>query len=81
MTIDKRLERLTERVEAIAQSIELLSTLHADNERVTRQGFETLTSLHADTERQIAQLTATMNRLGNIIIGHEQRIEDLERRP
>ena len=78
MTIDERLERLTDRHEALMQTVELIAAAQADSERRSRQAFETLTSLHADTERQIGKLTGTMDRLGNIVIGHEQRLERLE---
>ena len=39
MTTDERLDRLTERVEAIAQSVELLTTLHRDLEQQTAARF------------------------------------------
>ena len=41
---------------------------------------ELLASFHKDNELRMGQLTETMTRLGNIIIAHEQRIEDLEDR-
>lgn len=47
MTTDERLDRLTERVDAIAQSVELLSTLHRDLERQTAERFaDTLQSIN-----------------------------------
>ena len=45
MNTDERLDRLTERVDAIAQSVELLTTLHRDLERQTAEHFaETFSS-------------------------------------
>jgi hypothetical protein len=73
MTLDERLEALT-------QSVELIAATQTDNERRTRMGFETLTSLHADNERRMGQLMETMNHLGRIVENHEQRIEHLEDR-
>jgi hypothetical protein len=47
VTIDERLERLGERVDAIAQSVELLTTLHRDLEKQTAARFaETLSFIN-----------------------------------
>jgi hypothetical protein len=62
MTIDERLDRLTERHEALAQTMELIAAAQIKN------------------DERMAELTETMTRLANIIIAHEQRIEDLEDR-
>jgi hypothetical protein len=58
MTIDERLDRLTERHEALAQTMELIAAAQIKN------------------DERMGQLTDTMNRLANIVIAHEQRIED-----
>jgi len=63
MTIDERLERLTERHEALTQTVELIAAAQIKN------------------DERMAELTDTMNRLANIVIAHEQRIEDLEEGP
>jgi hypothetical protein len=63
MTIDERLDRLTERHEALAQTMELIAAAQIKN------------------DERMAELTETMTRLANIIIAHEQRIENLEDRP
>jgi len=39
MTTDERLDRLTERVDAIAQGVELLTALHRDLEQKTAARF------------------------------------------
>jgi hypothetical protein len=62
MTIDERLDRLTERHEALTQTVELIAAQQLKN------------------DERMGQLMDTMNRLGNIVIAHEQRIEDLEDR-
>jgi len=62
MTIDERLEKLTERHEALTQTVELIAAAQ----------------LKAD--ERLVQLMETMNRLGNIIIAHEERIDGLEGR-
>jgi hypothetical protein len=74
MTIDERLEKLAERTEAIAQSVELLTSFHLDSERRYEERF-------AKTEERMVQLIDSMNRLPNIVIRHEERLDDLEDRP
>ena len=48
MTIDERLEKLTERHEALAQTMELNASLQRDHDQRVSQAIETLTSLHGD---------------------------------
>ena len=74
MTIDERLEKLTERTEAIAQSVELLTSFHLDSERRHEERF-------AKTEERMVKLIDSMNRLANIVIRHEERLDDMEDRP
>ncbi len=62
MTIDERLERLTERHEALTRTMELIAAAQIKN------------------DERMAELTETMTRLANIIIAHEQRIDNLEDR-
>jgi hypothetical protein len=67
MTIDQRLDRLTERHEALAQSLELFTV--------------DLRSLHAAVEANtshIRALTDAMTKLTNVVASHEQRIQRLE---
>lgn len=69
MNIDQRLERLTERHEALTQTVELIAAAQLrTDERM------------AQLTDRMAQLMDTMNRLGNIIVAHEQRLEHLEDR-
>jgi hypothetical protein len=60
MTIDERLDLLTERHEALTQTVELIAAAQ----------------LKAD--ERMAQLMDTMNRLANIVIAPEERIEGPE---
>jgi methyl-accepting chemotaxis protein len=78
MTIDERLEKLAERTEAIAQSVELLTSLHLDNERRYEERFAKMDDRFAKTEERMVQLIDTMNRLANVVIRHEERLDDLE---
>jgi hypothetical protein len=64
MTID-------ERIEALTQSVELLATLHRDLEQSTAKNFERL-------EQNIGRLTTTVERLANVVISHQERIDRIE---
>jgi hypothetical protein len=68
---EEKLERLTERVDAIAQSVELLTTLHRDLERETAARF-------ADTAARFAETLNFINRLAHVAEIHEERIRHLE---
>jgi uncharacterized protein YigA (DUF484 family) len=60
MDIDGRLDRLTERHEALAHSLELFIASSRENDKLL--------------SNRMAQLMETMNRLGNIVISHEERL-------
>jgi hypothetical protein len=88
MTIDERLEALTQSVELIAsaqadaerrtrQGFETLTSTQADSERRTRQGFETLTSLHADTDARINKLIDLAETQQRQIEAHDAQIDAL----
>jgi hypothetical protein len=67
MTIDERLERLTERHEALTQTAELMA---AEN----RAGFVRLQRV----EQILGQLARSMDTLARVVELHEQRLDDLE---
>jgi len=56
MTTDERLDRLIERTDAIAQSVELLTSLHVDNER-------RMAEYMAQTGATMEKITANMDKL------------------
>lgn len=76
MTIDERLERLAERHEGLAQTVEMLAVSVPNLERLSEANEGRVDRL---TE-QMANLMDTMNRLGNIVIAHEDRIGNVEER-
>lgn len=87
MTIDERLDKLTERTEATAQSLDVLTRIVLDNQRDWEERWAKSEERWAKSEKRfdkiderMVQLMDTMNRLGNIII-HEERLDDLEDRP
>ncbi|HEU0139879.1 MAG TPA: hypothetical protein VFQ79_09225 [Bryobacteraceae bacterium] len=60
MTIDERLEALT-------QTVEIIAGMQQETERRMQE-----------TERRMAQLADTMNRLANVVIRHEERLDELD---
>jgi hypothetical protein len=69
MTIDERLEKLTERHEALTQSVELLRIAQEE----TDKRFKRVAELFAQTDGFI-------NDLARIARSHEDRLDSLERR-
>ncbi len=67
MTIDERLDRLTERHEALTQSVELIARTTQDIARTTQ-----------DNARQISALREAAASLLQIVQIHENRISGLE---
>jgi hypothetical protein len=67
MTIDERLERLTERHEALTQTVELMA---AEN----RAGFERL----GRVENILGQVARSIDTLARVVELHEHRIDTLE---
>lgn len=75
MTTEEKLDRLTERVDAIAQSVELLTTIHRDLEKSTAAKFAETNTLIA---QRFSETLTFINRLAHIAEAHEQRLDDLE---
>ena len=71
MTIDERLERLTERHEALTQSVELLQVMQRDNEERWEKRFGQVT-------HNFETVLDSIKRLENIAAAHEERIDGLE---
>jgi len=67
MTIDERLEALTARREALAQTVEIIAAMQRENE--TRFALVT---------RNFETVLDSIKRLENIAASHEQRLDDLE---
>jgi archaellum component FlaC len=67
MTIDERLERLTERHEALTQSVELLT---ADNRQIAEENKK--------RDSRLTQLMEGIAQLVHVAEIHEQRISNLE---
>jgi DNA repair exonuclease SbcCD ATPase subunit len=71
VTIDERIERLTERHEALAQSIELMVATQKENDSRYHERFQ-------KNEDRLGQLMDSMNRLVRVVEIHEHRLDNLE---
>lgn len=71
MTIDERLD-------ALAQSLELLASMHRDLEEKTVKGFEEMRASSAKTDARFAETLGFINRLAHVAEAHEQRLDNLE---
>jgi septal ring factor EnvC (AmiA/AmiB activator) len=72
--IDQRLDRLTERHEALTQTVELIAAAQLKND-------ERLQQVTADIAKLAALMSQTdkfINRLAHIAEAHEQRLDHLE---
>ena len=81
MNTDERLDRLVERHEALTQTVELLAAMQRhNNEAIDRISEAQRKTEETKAELNIAmgKLTVTMNRLGNIVIRHEERLDLLD---
>jgi hypothetical protein len=70
VTIDERLEALTETVGIIA-------AMQKDNER----RFAETDRRMAETDRRLGQVLQAITQLGNIAESHDHRLDNLENRP
>ena len=91
MTIDERLEKLTERHEALAQAMELNASLQRDHDQRTRQAIEALVSLQRDHEQRMSRameklidsqsgMMDAIKQLSNIVADQDIRLDNLEGR-
>ena len=81
---------IDDRLEALAQSVQLLASLHKDNERMLgrlEKQIEKLAQVNERKGKQIDRLEGLVTeiaegtaRLLHVAEAHEQRISDLERR-
>jgi len=80
------MEWTQERLDALAQSVELMASMQRDGEAKTRQGFEVVLTLHRENEALLKRVMEANIRLARImeahdlsIDNHEGRITDLEK--
>jgi hypothetical protein len=80
MADDKRKPKpsIDERLEAIAQHLELLSSLHQDLDRETSERFNQVSERFSQIAGLFAQTDEFIRDLAHIAKDHERRLEDLE---
>ena len=71
MTIEQKLEALT-------QTVELLSRMQMDNEKLFRDHQAEYRERSTRTDERMAQLMEAITRLTNIDEAHEERLDGLE---
>ena len=69
MDFEERLDRIAQRHEALAQTVELIAHMHEENAKA-----------QAKTEMMLAQVVESVGSLARIAHAHEQRITNLEDR-
>ncbi len=74
MTIDERLERLTERHEALTQTVELMA---AEN-RAGLARLEKLAEQQETLTRTVSQMARSIDTLARVVELHEHRLDNLE---
>ena len=79
-TIDERLDRLTERHEALTQSVEMFIHETRDSHARLAEGQAQLTAAQMKTEKMLAEVVESINSLARIAHAHENRITHLEDR-
>ena len=78
MTIDERLDRLTERHEALAESLEILTADMHEMQAEQKQRNVRIDSLHADMMLAIARLANAGEANNGKLDEHERRLDKLE---
>jgi hypothetical protein len=74
MTIDQRLERMVERHEALSLDVELIEK---QVQAIAAAQLETDGHVRA-LARHMADVMDTVNRLGRVVIDHEERLDRFE---
>lgn len=80
MTPDERLDKLTERVDALTQSVELLAALHRDNEARLDQLAHDVAAGFQMLGGTLQLLGASISKISTLLESHEDRIRRLEGR-
>jgi hypothetical protein len=80
MTIDERLERLTERHEALTQTVEIIAGIQRENERLHEKAYQENEEAHRKNEVLLGHVIESIDSLARIAHAHEQRISGIEDR-
>jgi hypothetical protein len=80
MTIDERLEKLTERHEALTQTVELLVADNRATAAENKRRDERMAAENKKRDERLGQIMEGIARLLLVAEAHEGRIDDHERR-
>ena len=72
---------IEQKLEALTQTVELLARMHLDNEKLFREHQAEYRDRSIRTDERMAHLMDAMTRLANIAEAHEERLDDLEDKP
>ena len=78
MTIDERLEKLTQRHEALAQHLELMQHESEERRREWEKRFSSLSGFVNEIAVSTARLLSSMTELRAVVESHERRLHRLE---
>lgn len=76
MSIEERLEKLTERHEALSQTVEIVVGMQRENERRMAETDRRM----AETDQRVRTLTDLMAGLVELVRRHEERLDNLDSR-
>jgi hypothetical protein len=80
MTIDERLEKLTERHEALTQTVELMAAENRDRDRRQEERDQRQEKRDKTLDKMLSQMAEGIGRLLHIAEIHEQRHDDHDAR-
>ena len=69
---------IDERIEALAQTVELLARMQIDNEKRYAERFAEIDEPFRQNEQRMAQVLDAINRLANIAEAHDVRLDNQE---
>jgi hypothetical protein len=80
MTIDERLEKLTERHEALTQTVELMALENKERDRRLEVMGKSMEARDRRLDGILTQMAEGITSLLHIAEIHEQRLDDLDRK-
>jgi uncharacterized protein YecA (UPF0149 family) len=78
MTPEQPKRTIDERLDALTQSVELLASLHRDNEQKIAGYFSKTNEEFTETEKQIRQLSNFIRAVSQMVLDHEERLKSIE---
>ena len=69
-----------QRIDALTQSVELLSHMHQDNEKRYAAQFEVMGAALIELKGMTGRIVGICETLGKIVTDHDARLKDLEDR-